>query len=384
MSLRSRCVEVRLCSPSVSSPSITVEMAPSWRRGVRGAIYDALFSGYRGYWLIRLAFAILLEETARASLGRLFHASTDLGAVGIASIIVVLSATWFSYPVLRGRADVGSVLTILDEGLIVEAKHFSLSAAWGAVRAVRRTPWDLVFVLDGTCVSVPVAGMTPGTVDSACERFRRAHESPRETGRNHPMPYRTAEARPASPEDEEATPEEWRAPSHYRFSVLAFPTRAQNVLATISLRRSAFKWPGVMLAMAGLFMFIATAPVDDNTLRAPLMLVAAFITAFAVGLLALDFSPALLALRDRFVRERSAGVLYAVGPSGLYMRTQSLERRELWDGVSALRVSRKRLSLRSGSGIHVIPLRPSEQENERKNFVKMIASEVAARLPPAS
>jgi hypothetical protein len=42
------------------------------------------------------------------------------------------------------------------------------------------------------------------------------------------------------------------------------------------------------------------------------------------------------------------------------------------------------VAVRSGIGIHVIPLRPSEQENERKNFVKMIASEVAARLPPAS
>jgi hypothetical protein len=51
-------------------------------------------------------------------------------------------------------------------------------------------------------------------------------------------------------------------------------------------------WPGVMLAMAGVFVFIATAPVDDNTLRAPLMLVATFITAIALGLLALDLSPA--------------------------------------------------------------------------------------------
>ena len=359
-------------------------MAPSWRRAVRGALYDALFTGYRGYWLIRLAFAILLAGTAHASLGRLFHPSTDLGAIGIASMFVLIPAAWFSYPVLRGRADVGSALTILDEGFIVEAKHFSLSAAWDAVRAVRRTPWDLVIVLDGTSVSVPLAELTPGTVDSVRGRFRRACEAPRDAGRTVLMPYRTAEARPSSPEDEEATPAEWRAPSHYRFSILAFPTRAQNVLALLSLGRRAFLWPGVMLAMAGLFVFIATAPVDDTTLRAPLMIVAAFITAIALGLLALDFSPALLALRDRFVRERSAGVLYAVGPSGLYMRTQCLERREMWDGVSALRVSSKRVALRSGSGIHVIPLRPSEQENERKNFVKMIASEVAARLPPAS
>ena len=43
------------------------------------------------------------------------------------------------------------------------------------------------------------------------------------------MLYRTAEARPPSPEDEDATPDEWRAPSHYRFSILVSPTRAQNV-----------------------------------------------------------------------------------------------------------------------------------------------------------
>lgn len=368
----------------MSSPPLEVETAPSWRRAVRGALYDAIFTGYRGYWLIRLAFAMLLAETAHASLGRLFHASTGLGVIGVASLFVVIPAVWFAYPVLRGRSDVGSALTILDEGFIVEAKHFSLSAAWGVVRAVRRTPWDLVIVLDGACVSVPVAELTPGTVDSVGERFRRAREAPRDAGRSAPMPYRTAEALPTNPEDEDATPEEWRAPSHYRFSFLAYPTRAQNVLALISLRRGAFVWPGVILAMAALFVVIATAPAHDNTLRTPFLLVAAYMIAIALGLLALDFSAALLALGHGFVRERSAGVLYAAGPSGLYMRTQSFERREMWDGISGLRLSKKRLSIHSKSGIHVIPLRPDEQEHERKNFVKMISSEVSARLPASS
>jgi len=193
------------------------------------------------------------------------------------------------------------------------------------------------------------------------------------------MLYRTAEARPPSPEDEDATAEEWRAPSHYRFSILVSPTRAQNVLALLSLKRSAFKWPGAMLGVAALFLFIAAAQVDNNTLREPFTIVAAVIIAIALGLLALNFSPALLALRGRFVRERCEGALYAVGPSGLYVRTQSFERRDIWEGVSDLRVSDKRVAINSRSGIHVIPLQVFEHDNERRNFVKTLEDEIKAR-----
>jgi len=356
-------------------------MTPSWRRAVRGALYDALFTGYRGYWLVRLAFAILLAEAAQASFGRI-HTTTEVGAIGLACVLLGLPLVWFAYPVLGGRANVGSAMTILDEGVTVEANHSSLSVAWGAVRAVRRTLWDLVIVLDSACISVPLAGLTPGTVDSVLERFRRACEAPRDAKAKEPAPYRTAAARPPGPEDEDATPEEWRAPSQYRVSVLAFPTRAQNLLALISLKRGAFMWPGVMLGAAGFMLFIRTIPCDDKALLTLLMLVAAVTAAFAVGILGLVFSPGLLALRDRFVRERRAGVLYAVGPSGIYIRTQSFERRETWDGVFALRLSRTRVAIRSASLIHVIPLAAFTNEHDRKTFVKTIENEVAARLPP--
>jgi hypothetical protein len=193
------------------------------------------------------------------------------------------------------------------------------------------------------------------------------------------VPYRTADERPPGPEDEEATPPEWRAPVPYRFSALAFPSRGQYVLALLSLKRSSLTWPGILLA-GGTFMLVLGSAVSCNqsSMVTPLTLVGAVMAALGLGLLALAFSPALFALRERFVRERSAG------PSGLYIRTHSFERREKWPAISALVVSRKRVAVCSAGLIHVIPLSAFATDQDRKSFTRAIETEIAKFLPSAS
>ena len=361
----------------MGSPSIRVEIAPSWRRAVRGAVYDALFTGYRGYWLIRLGYALLLAAAGHALLGRMFARTNDLTAIWLASVFLALPLGWFLYPILRGRSSVGSALTILDEGVTVDAKHSSLSVSWSAVRAVRRTLWDLVIVLDGACICMPLAALVPGTMDSVRDRFRRSGEAPREEGVREDVPYRTAETRPPGPEDEDATPQEWRAPSPYRFSVVAFPTRAHYVLALLSLKRRVFLWPGIMLGAGALMLFLGAArSSNDGSMLTSLTVVGLFTSTLAMGIQALVLSPALFALRGRFGRECRAGVLYAVGPSGLYLRTHSFERRDHFGGISELRVSRNRVAIGTGSVIHAIPRSAFASEQDRKSFVNAIQSEL--------
>ena len=61
------------------------------------------------------------------------------------------------------------------------------------------------------------------------------------------------------------------------------------------------------------------------------------IVAMAITSVLTELSPALFALGDRSVRERRTGALYALGVSGLYVRTESFERRESWERVHAVR-----------------------------------------------
>ena len=88
----------------------------------------------------------------------------------------------------------------------------------------------------------------------------------------------------------------------------------------------------------------------------PFMTLGAVLALFGVGLFVLEVLPGLHALRDRSVRERRAGVLYAVGRSGLYVRTRSFELREPWKRVQVVAIGAKRVAIATADAVHVIPV----------------------------
>jgi hypothetical protein len=367
----------------VAVSPIVIEVRPSWARSLRSAVYDALFTGYRGYWLVRLAFALLMGVTGQVGMGLVGRAAcADVTA--LAMFLLLLPAAWFLYPLARLPARRPFTVTVLDEGLSVEAESSALSVTREAVRSVRRTPWDLVIVLDGSTISVPLRMLPAGTVDAVVARLHGPSREPAprsdgSTARPH-APYRVPESRPLGPEDEEASPREWVAPAQYRESVLAFPTSGDHVRALHSLKRSAFFMPAVLFVLAGLLVLLGTSGGGDRPGElVRFTSVGAVVALIAVASVVLDVSPALFALRDRAVRERSAGVLYAIGASGLYLRTQSFERREPWDHVYVLRAGSRRVAIFTASLVHVIPVTAFQTDVARATFVSTIEREIAKR-----
>ena len=84
---------------------------------------------------------------------------------------------------------------------------------------------------------------------------------------------------------------------------------------------------------------------------------------------------AFVAGRDRFVRERTAGVLYAVGPQGLYVRTHQFERRDPWSGSGpvVVRTSKRRVAILTATReVHVIPTKAFASTDARGAFVKTL------------
>lgn len=362
---------------------IVIEVRPSWTHALRSAIYDALFTGYRGYWLIRFAFALLIGVAGVASFGLVCRAAgAQLTALGI--VMLALPVGWFVFPLARLPAARPFSLTILGEGLSLEAEHSSMSVAREAVRSVRRTHWDLVIVLDGTTISVPLRTLPAGTVDAVVARLHgpSTEPAPQNDGSEArpPVPYRTPESRPLGPEDEEAEPREWVAPVQYRESVLAFPSAVDHVRALLSLKRGSFFMPAVLLVLAGLLALLGTSGGGDRQGELVRFTnVGAVVALIAVGSIILDVSPALFALRDRSVRERSSGVLYAIGASGLYVRTKSFERRESWERVFVVRAGSRRVAIFTASLVHVIPVAAFRSDAARSSFVSMIERETAKR-----
>jgi hypothetical protein len=146
-----------------------------------------------------------------------------------------------------------------------------------------------------------------------------------------------------------------------------------HVRALFMLKRGAFGMPSVLLVLAGLLALLGTAGgADRHGEVVRFTNVGAIMAIVAVASIIADFLPSLLALRDRAVRERSAGVLYAIGASGLYARTHSFERRESWDRVRVVRVGPRRVALFTASLVHVIPQAAFASEGARERFVTML------------
>ena len=299
-------------------------------------------------------------------------------------VLLISPLVWLVYPLAKVRANRAYTVTILDEGLTVDAGTHSLSVVRGGVRSVRRSLWDLVIVIDGSTLDLPLRTLPAGTIDAVIARLcREADEPPRpEGGEGSPRraPYRSPESRPLGPEDEEAEPADWVAPPNYRESVLAFPTAGDHLRAFGSTRRGSFFTPAVLLALAGCLVLLGTAGGGDprGTLL-PFATVGAATAILGLGAFVLEVSPGLLALRDRSVRERRAGVLYAVGKSGLYMRTRSFERRESWKRVERVRIGARRVAISTADFVHVIPLASFPNEGARTTFLSTLEHETARR-----
>jgi hypothetical protein len=367
----------------VSAAPLEIAVRPSWAHAFRGAIYDALFTQQRVYWLLRVAFAALMEVAGRSTFGQV--CGPDLGLLGMVLLIVPL--VWVVYPLARVRAVPAHTITILDEGLSVEADAHSLSVARERVRSVRRTLWDLVIVLDGSTFSLPLRSLPAGTLEAVVARLHGDFLAPAGAAaapRVH-VPYRSPETRPLGPEDEEAEPADWVAPSTYRESVLAFPTAGDHVRALFSTRRGSFFTPSVLLVLAGCLVLLGTAGGGDGRGElVPFTTVGAVVALMGLGSFVLELSPALLALTDRAVRERSAGVLYAVGRSGLYLRTKSFERRESWKRVQNVKIGARRIALSTSGLVHVIPMSAFRHEGARTTFVSTLEHETNKRAPAAA
>ena len=363
---------------------LEIAVRPSWALAFRGAIYDALFTRHRVYWLLRSGFAVLMEVAGLTTFGRGCRglAGPDLGLLGM--VLLITPLVWLVYPLAKVRGGVAYTVTILDEGLSVDAGTHALSVVRAGVRSVRRTLWDLVIVLDGSTLSLPLRTLPAGTVDAVVARLCREADVPSraEDGAAPPAraPYRSPESRPLGPEDEEAEPGDWVAPSSYRESVLAFPTAGDHVRAFVSTRRGSFFTPAVLLVLAGCLVLLGTAGGGDpRGASLPFATVGAVTAVLGLGAFVLEVAPGLLALRDRSVRERRAGVLYAVGKSGLYMRTRSFERRESWKRVQVVRIGARRVAISTASFVHVIPMAAFPHEGARTTFVSTLEHETAKR-----
>lgn len=357
---------------------LEIAVRPSWALAFRGGIYDALFTHRRVGWLLRVAFVALMEVAGQGAVGLMCRAvdGPGLGLLGMMFLIVPL--VWLVYPLARPPASVAHTVTILDEGLSVEAATHSLSVTRACVRSVRRTLWDLVIVLDGSTISLPLRTLPAGTVDAVVARLRHEVDEPSRPGEGGGerarAPYRSLESRPLGPEDEEAEPLDWVAPPTYRESVLAFPTTGDHLRALVAVKRGTFFMPTVLLVLAGCLVLLGTAGGGDA--RGEIVhftKVGAFVALLGLGTFVLEICPALLALRDRSVGERSAGVLYAVGKSGLYVRTKSFERRESWKRVQVVKVGARRIALSTPGLVHVIPIGAFRHEGARTTFVSTLA-----------
>ena len=105
----------------------------------------------------------------------------------------------------------------------------------------------------------------------------------------------------------------------------------------------------------------------------PMALIGAVIALLGVAPPVLGFARALLAGGDRFVRERTAGVLYAVGPRGLYVRTHQFERRDSWSGPVVVRTSKRRVAILTGTlEVHVIPTKAFASAEARDTFLRTL------------
>ena len=366
---------------------IVVAVRPSWALAFRGAIYDALFSGHRGFWLARLAFALLMGVAARATFGDACDVTDGAERPWFGTALLLVPTIWFYYPLARVRAASAHTVTFLDEGLSVEGQSHSLSVAWSAVRSVRRTLWDLVVVLDGSTISLPRSSLPAGTVEAVIDLLGAPTTAPTPSdgsGDAHSRTaYRTAEARAPGPEDEEASAREWVAPSDHHHLVLAFPGVGDHVGALLSLKRATAFRPAVLMVLGGLLVLLGTRGGADRAgevirfTNLGLVLLVLGVASFLV-----DLVPALLALRDRAVRERSAGVLYALGPNGLYVRSKSFEQREPWARVALVRAGSARVSLLTARAVHTIPCAAFESDAARAVFVKTLERLGAARPSP--
>ena len=304
-------------------------------------------------------------------------------------VLLIVPLVWLAYPVARLRPAVAHTVTILDEGLSIEADTHSLSVTRECVRSVRRTLWDLVIVLDGSALSLPLRTLPAGTADAVVARL---HHEPHEPSRAFEdglprvgAPYRSPESRPLGPEDDEAEPLDWVAPSTYRESVLSFPTAGDHFRALVATKRGSFFTPAVLLVLAGCLALLGTAGGGDARGEIlPFTTVGAVVALMGLGSFVLELTPTLLALRDRSVRERRAGVLYAVGKSGLYIRTQSVERRESWKRVEVVRIGARRIAISAAGLVLAIPLAAFRHEGARTTFVSTLERETGTRATAAS
>lgn len=364
----------------MARPPIAITVRPSWAHALRTGIYDALYTVHRGYWLVRFAFALGINIAGHVAYGAICAAACQPDMRALEVVILLLPVCWFAYPFARRPLAAPQTVTFLDEGFSVESEKDSLSVAWTAVRGVRRTLWDLVLVLDGATVSLPLRVLPAGTVDGVLDRLSGPAEAGTEPDARPRLPYRTPDARAAGPEDEEASPREWFAPASYPEAVLAFPTAGDQLRGLLTLKRGAFFMPAVLLVLAALLALLGTKGGGD--MQGELIRftsVATVVAVIAVGSLVVDFSPALFALRDRAVRDREAGVLYAIGKLGLYVRTQHFERRESWERVYIARSGARGVALFTVSGLHVIPVSSFQTDVARDTFVTLLESEIAKR-----
>ena len=370
----------------MSTSPLPIESRRSWALTVRAALYDGLFTSCRGYWLLRLMFAVLLGWTMNAAFESTRPASCDRDVLERALFLVVLPLGWFLFPLPWRRSMAARTVTFHGEGLSVESASSSFSVAWGAVRAIRRTIWDLVVVLDGSTVAVPRSVLPAGAMESVAARWSHAREvaATDDPPPRPQIPYRTADTLPPRPEDEEAVPREWVMPAHYGASVLAFPTRWDHVCALLSLKPGARKWPAIVVGVGAVLAGIATAPLLAGVSPfMPMALIGAVIALLGAAPPVLGFARALMAGRDRFVRERSAGVLYAVGPHGLYVRTHQFERRDAWSSPVVVRTSRRRVAILNGTlDVHVIPTKAFASAEARDAFAKTLERRSQARRAP--
>ncbi len=371
------------------SAPLEITVRPSWRLAFRTALHDALFTRHLLYWLLRAEFAALLVVAGQSTFGRACRGvdGLDLGLFG--TVLLIAPLVWLVYPLAKIRAAGPSTVTILDEGLSIDAGTHALSVAREGIRGVRRMPWDLVIVLDGATIALPLRTLAAGAADAVVARLRTGVAEPRRTteraGGMAQAPYRSAESRPLGPEDEQAEPQDWVAPPEYRESVLAFPTTGEHVRAFVSTRRGAFFTPAVLLVLGGCLVLLGTAGGGDPRGEiVPFMTLGAVLALFGVGVFVLEVLPGLHALRDRSVRERRAGVLYAVGRSGLYVRTRSFELREPWKRIKVVTIGKRRVAIATADVVLVIPVAAFANAGSRTTFLSTLEHETDKRAAAAS